>query len=179
MNITAKDVIKIAEGELGYHEKKSNAQLDDKNANAGSANYQKYGRDLHAAGYYNGNKNGYEWCDQFVDWCFYKAFGAAEGQRIQCQTGPLGAGTGYSKGYYEAQNRFDGTPRVGDQVFFRYSGTGVDHTGLVTEVSASGIVTVEGNTKDHVRKVTMKMPRSSSSGKTGSHYIYGFANPKY
>ena len=171
MSKTAKEVIAVALAELGYKEKESNSQLDSKTANAGDGNYTKYARDLAAAGYYNGNKNGYEWCDVFVDWCFYKAFGAAEGQRIQCQTGPLGAGTGYSKGYYEAQNRFDGTPRVGDQVFFRYSGdTGTDHTGLVTEVSASGIVTVEGNSNNEVRRKSYDK----------SYYaILGYGHPLY
>jgi hypothetical protein len=73
MAYTASRLISIAEAEIGYREKASNAQLDSKNANSGSKNYQKYGRDLNKAGYYNGNKNGYEWCDQFVDWCFLQA----------------------------------------------------------------------------------------------------------
>ena len=171
MKIYAKDVIKIAEQELGYHEKASNSKLDDKTANSGSKNYTKYARDLHNAGYYNGNKNGYEWCDVFVDWCFYKAFGAKEGQRIQCQTGALGAGTKYSMQYYEAQKRFDGTPRVGDQVFFRYSGsTGADHTGIVVEVTDKLITTVEGNSNDRVQKKTYSRGYSA---------IIGYGHPKY
>lgn len=171
MSATASKVIAVAEAEIGYKEKKSNSSLDSKTANAGSANYTKYARDLFAAGYYNGNKNGYEWCDVFVDWCFYKAFGAAEGQRIQCQTGPLGAGTLYSMNYYKAKNRFDGTPKVGDQVFFRYSGnSGADHTGIVTEVSGSGIVTVEGNSDNSVRKKSYDR----------SYYaILGYGHPLY
>ena len=80
------DIVTIALAEVGYREKASNASLDDKTANAGAANWTKYARDLAAAGYYNGNKNGYAWCDVFVDWCFFKAYGAVEGQRIQCQS---------------------------------------------------------------------------------------------
>ena len=57
----AKTVIDLAEQEVGYLEKASNANLDDKTANAGSGNYTKYARDLYNAGYYNGNKNGYAW----------------------------------------------------------------------------------------------------------------------
>ena len=37
-------VIDIALGEVGYLEKNSNAQLDDKTANAGNKNYTKYAR---------------------------------------------------------------------------------------------------------------------------------------
>ena len=72
---SADKVIKIALAEVGYREKASNAFLDDPQANAGSGNWTKYARDLAAAGYYNGSKNGYAWCECFVDWCFFKAFG--------------------------------------------------------------------------------------------------------
>ena len=95
------DIVTIALAEVGYREKASNANLDDKTANSGAANWTKYARDLAAAGYYNGNKNGYAWCDVFVDWCFFKAYGAVEGQRIQCQSGPLGAGCIFSAQYYQ------------------------------------------------------------------------------
>ena len=57
------DIVAIALAELGYHEKASNTALDDKAANSGGNNWTKYARDLAAAGYYNGNKNGYAWCD--------------------------------------------------------------------------------------------------------------------
>ena len=71
MEISAKRLIEIAEAEEGYLEKASNASLDSDTANAGSANYTKYARDLDAIpNFYNGKKNGYAWCDVFVDWCF-------------------------------------------------------------------------------------------------------------
>ena len=127
------DVVNIALAEVGYREKASNASLDDKTANAGAANWTKYARDLAAAGYYNGNKNGYAWCDVFVDWCFFKAYGSVEGQRIQCQTGPLGAGCIFSAQYYQQKGRYDRTPKVGDQVFFQ-SGGEIGHTGIVFHI---------------------------------------------
>ena len=39
-------VLAVAVAEIGYKEKKSNSQLDDKTANAGSGNYTKYARDF-------------------------------------------------------------------------------------------------------------------------------------
>ena len=39
---TVNDVLKIALAEVGYLEKRSNADLDSKTANAGSNNYTKY-----------------------------------------------------------------------------------------------------------------------------------------
>ena len=166
---TAAEVISIALGEVGYHEKASNAQLDDPGANAGSGNWTKYARDLAEAGYYNGNKNGFEWCDVFVDWCFYKAFGKTEGQLVEYQSGPLGAAVPFSAGYYKARGRYDQTPRPGDQVFYQENGALV-HTGIVTEVTPTAIVTVEGNRGDRVTKQTRR--RSDS-------YIAGYGHPDY
>ena len=144
--MSAQKVIKIALAEVGYLEKATNANLDSKTGNAGYNNYTKYARDLYIAGYYNGNKNGFAWCDSFVDWCFYKAYGASEGQRIECQTGNLGAGCSYSAQYYKAQGRYDKTPKVGDQIFFLDSAGVINHTGLVYAVDSTTVYTVEGNT---------------------------------
>ena len=167
---TAQELITIALAEVGYKEKSSNANLDDKTANSGSANYTKYARDLAKAGYYNANKNGYAWCDVFVDWCFYKAFGS-KGQEIQCQTGPYGAGCTFSMQYFKQQGRLDTIPQLGDQIFFRYSGSsGADHTGIVVEITDSKITTVEGNSSNQVKKNTYA--RSNST-------IVGYGHPKY
>ena len=69
MACTASKVLAVAAAEIGYKEKASNAQLDDKAANAGSANYTKYARDFDQKypKWYNGKKNGFAWCDMFVD----------------------------------------------------------------------------------------------------------------
>ena len=72
---SAERLIAIAKNELGYYEKNSLLSLDDKTANKGAGNFTKYARDLNAAGYYNGNKQGVAWCDIFVDWCFYQLTG--------------------------------------------------------------------------------------------------------
>ena len=165
----AADVIRIALAEVGYLEKATNAYLDLATANAGVNNWTKYARDLWLVGYYNGNKNGYEWCDIFVDWVFYKAFGKTEGQLLECQTGELGAACPYSAGYYKAQGRYDRNPRIGDQVFFQRGGKLV-HTGIVVEVTAKQIVAVEGNSSNRVKKNTYD--RSSA-------YIAGYGHPKY
>ncbi len=165
----ASQVISIALAEVGYREKASNASLDLATANAGTANWTKYARDLWNAGYYNGNKNGYAWCDVFVDWVFYKAFGKTEGQMLECQTGTLGAACPYSASYYKAQGRYDKTPRAGDQVFFQQGGELV-HTGIVVGVSGSTISCVEGNASNMVKQTSYSL----SNG-----YVAGFGHPKY
>lgn len=170
----AQDVIDVLEPEIGYHEKATNSQLDSKTANSGSGNFTKFGRDLHKAGYYNGNKNGYPWCDQTVDWGFWKAADEDKetAEYIQCQSGPYGAGCGYSMQYYQDAGRFDKTPKVGDQIFFRYKGTksGADHTGLVVAVTATTVTTIEGNSGDQVQKHTYSRNHPD---------IYGYGHPRY
>ena len=69
-------LLATARAEIGYIEKETNAHLDDKTANAGDGNWNKYARDLDALGVvYNSKKNGYAWCDIFTDWCFIQTFG--------------------------------------------------------------------------------------------------------
>lgn len=169
---TAARLLEIAAGEIGYKEKASNSNLDNATANAGSVNWTKYARDLYAAGYYNGNKNGYAWCDVFVDWCFYQLAGcdAAKAQALECQTGDLGAGCKYSLQYYQKQGRFyTSNPQPGDQIFFQSNGT-ISHTGIVESVSGTTIVTIEGNASDQVKRINRKM---------NDGYTYGFGRPKF
>lgn len=168
---TAKKLIAIAVAEIGYKEKASNASLDDKAANAGNNDWTKYARDLAGAGYYNGNKNGYAWCDVFVDWCFFQLAGrdAAKAQAIECQTGPYGAGCGFSRQYYQQQGRLFSTPEPGDQVFFQQNGT-ITHTGIVETVNGNNITTIEGNSSNQVARRSYSLSNS---------YVKDFGRPKY
>lgn len=148
MSYTAKKLLETALAETGYLEKKTLSQLDDPTANAGSGNFTKYARDLYNAGYYNGNKQGVAWCSVFVDWCHYMASGKnkAAAQKISCQSGVYGAGCTYSMGYYKAAGRFyKKNPQPGDQIYFG-SGSTAEHTGIVYQVDANRVYTVEGNT---------------------------------
>lgn len=141
-------LVACAMNQVGYLEKRSNAQLDNKTANAGSANWNRYARDIDNKypDFYNGRKNGYSWCDIFVDWCFIECFGYEKALKMLYQpTKSTGAGCSYSAGFYRAHNAFYRVPNVGDQVFFGdYGNEG--HTGIVIDVEGSIVRTVEGNT---------------------------------
>ncbi len=138
-------LIATAQDEVGYIGHKSAAQLDSPTTNGGGK-YNKYARDLDALKtFYNGPKQGFDWCDVFVDWCFYKTFGKELALKLTGQ--PLrsaGAGTGYSLVYYKARNRFFSTPQAGDQIYFG-DAKSTWHTGIVTRVTGGTICTVEGN----------------------------------
>lgn len=126
-------MLKIAENEVGYLEKKTNSQLDSKTANAGYNNYTKYWRDVYPA---------YQmqpWCAAWVSWVFMKAFGLNKAKTllkhwpyVYCPT--LGAKfTKYAN------------PQKGDIVIFYRGGT-FAHTGIVTKVEGDKFWTIEGNT---------------------------------
>lgn len=170
MSYTVNRILEIARAEIGYHEKNSDANLDLKTAaNDGAGNYTKYARDLRAAGYYNGDKCGYAWCDVFVDWLFYQMCNkdAKVAQQIECQSGPYGAGCYFSAQYYkDAKRYFTSNPQPGDQIFFG----DYEHTGIIEAVSATTITTIEGNTSNMVARRTYAI---------GSSYVTGFGRPRY
>jgi hypothetical protein len=141
---TANQLIAIAKNEIGYLEKRSNANLDGKTANAGSNNYTKYSRDLlnWVGGPY---ANGVAWCDIFVDWCFYMAFGKNVAKKL---LGGWSAYTPTSAQYFKSMGRYYKTnPKAGDVIFF-HNNTVICHTGIVTKVEGSYVYTIEGNTSN-------------------------------
>lgn len=126
-------LIKIAKAEIGYLEKASNKNLDDKTANAGSANYTKYWAAIKPA------YQGQPWCACFVTWCFVQAFGQAMAKKllkhypyVYCPT-------------MASLFTLNANPKVGDIVIFKHNGT-FTHTGIVIAVNGGKFVTIEGNT---------------------------------
>lgn len=170
---TAAAVIAVAAAEIGYKEKASNSSLDDKTANSGSGNWTKYARDFDQKwpNWYNGKKNGYAWCDMFVDWCFLTAFGYEAALRLLCQPEKsAGAGCTYSLGYYRAKGQFYTSPKPGDQIFFGTSISDSSHTGIVEKVEGSKVYTIEGNTSDQVARRSYAL---------GASNIIGYGRPAY
>ena len=96
-------VIETARAEIGYLEKATNYQLNDKTANAGYNNWNKFAAFLDDLGVvYNGKKNGYSWCDCFVDYCFIYTLGLELGMAMTFQPKKgEGAGCTYSMRYYK------------------------------------------------------------------------------
>ena len=172
MSYTAKKLLDIAIKEIGYKEKETNSQLDNKEANAGDGNWTKYARDLHTAGYYQAAKNGYAWCDMFVDWCFLQLGGSKEkGEWLECQTGLYGAGCTWSSDCYRWADRWGTEPKIGAQIFFAKSGKGSEeHTGIVEKFDGSYVYTIEGNASNMVKRKTYKRT---------SDYILGYGYPRF
>ena len=174
-------LVSCAKNEVGYREKRSNAYLDDKTANAGSNNWNKYARDIDTKypNFYNGRKNGYSWCDIFADWCFIECFGYENALKMLYQpTKSAGAGCQYSANYYRAHNAFYRKPQVGDQVFFGdYGNEG--HTGIVVAVSGNIITTVEGNTSGGYGVESNGDGVYLKKYNISTQYIPGFGRPNW
>lgn len=169
---TASKVIEVAMKEIGYLEKKTNASLDNKTANAGSNNYTKFARDFDQKypRWYNGRKNGYAWCDMFVDWCFLQAFGYNKALELLCQPEKsLGAGCKYSYRYFKNKGQAGRVPSIGAQIFFGNTEDTINHTGLVYKIDGAYVYTIEGNSENQVAY------RKYNRGAPGLWYGY----PKY
>lgn len=126
-------LIATARAEVGYLEKKSNSQLNDKTANAGYNNYTKYWRDVYP------QYQAEPWCAAFVSWCMMKTFGLETAKKllkhwpyVYCPT----LGSLFTK---------YANPQRGDIVIFYRNGT-FTHTGLVIKVEGDKFYTIEGNT---------------------------------
>ncbi len=174
-------LLAVARAEVGYLEKASNSELDSKTGNAGYNNYTKYAADLDKLGdIYNGPKNGFYWCDVFVDWCFVKAFGKDLGVKMLYQPlKGLGAGCTFSAQYFQQHGAFYKNPQPGDQIFFAYGDDGYDHTGIVTKVENSRVYTIEGNTSGGSGLVNNGGGVFEKSYPLGYYLIGGYGRPNY
>lgn len=156
----AKDVIELALSEVGYLGKKTNAKLYEKTANT-SGKYNKYAQELYEAGYYNANKNGFNYCAIFVDWLFYKLAGSKEDAIEVKPYNIYNASCTWCKKAYQSAGRLSDKPEIGAQVFFKNSAGEVTHTGIIVDINSDeGIVTVEGNVANNVVTCTYDLTSS-------------------
>lgn len=149
-------IIANAKLEKGYHEKATNENLEDKTANSGTKDFNKYAAhiDKWAPDFYNTKKNGYAWCDIYVDYLFIKSYGETDALRLLCQPKKsAGAGVVYSRNYYINANRYSKTPVLGAQAFFLDSSGKPYHTGLVIEMTDSKVLISEGNSNNQVQEL--------------------------
>ena len=149
-------VLDIAYKYLGYKEAPVNITTF-------SANFDKYYPD-----FYNTRKQGAEYCDIYVDYCFVEAYGEELALKLLCQPKKsCGAGCSFSADYYRNNKQFikrgEGDPREGDQIFFGTYGK-ESHTGLVTKCDGSKVYTIEGNSSDMVKEHSYTLTSSKISG---------------
>lgn len=170
----AQDLIKLALAEVGYMEKRTNAQLDDKTANAGYNNYTKYARDY--ARHVGINVQGQPWCDTFVDEMFIAAFGVENARKL---LGGFSAYTPSSANYFKNMGCWvTKNPQPADVIFFRNSER-ICHTGIVYRVDSGKVYTVEGNTSGAAEVVPNGGGVFKKSYALSNSRIAGYGRPKY
>lgn len=172
---TVDKVINIALAEVGYTEKNSNADIYD-NTKSGNKNYTKYGKEMHDI-YPSVMDYPAYWCDAFVDWCFYKAYGVATAKSLI--GGNFDDYTVASAQMYKNKKAwYTSNPKVGDQVFFKNS-TRICHTGIVYKVTEMYIYTIEGNTSGDNVVVANGGCVAKKKYKLTNSSIAGYGRPKY
>lgn len=139
-------LIATAESWLGYLEKKNGDlnYLKSKKANAGYNNYTWFGYTMHKVEPSVMDYPAY-WCDAFVDYCFYEAYGEEAAKYLLC--GGFNDYTPASSQQYKDAGRWYTEPKAGDQIFFK-NDSRICHTGIVYKVADNRVYTIEGNTRD-------------------------------
>lgn len=152
-------VVATAISEIGYEESGNNI-----------TKYAAY-FDKNYPNFYNTKKQGAEYCDIFVDYCvMVNSADENEAEYVLCQPAKsCGAGCSFSYDYYKEKGRVGNEPKIGAQIFF---GTGKkpSHTGIVVDVTADKVITVEGNSDNMVKKHTYTK---------NSARIFGYGYPRY
>ena len=118
----ARDVLKIAAGELGTTERPANS-------NNVKYNTWFYGREVRDTA-----TTKYPWCMAFVQWCFDQA-----GTPLPRRTASCSNLLDWYRRY--RLERIASEPKPGDIVIYNFG-----HTGIVESVAASTITAIEGNT---------------------------------
>lgn len=124
----AEKLLAVAQGELGTKESPAGS-------NRVKYNTAYYGRET--------SGDSYPWCCVFLWWCFREA-----GLSALFYGGGKTASSGALANWARKNGRFvEKNYRLGDLVFFRFSGTVIEHMGVVERVNTDGsLVTIEGNT---------------------------------
>lgn len=167
-------LIKLATEEIGYLEKKSAKDLDSKTKNAGRGNYTKYWRDLKPS--YQGEP----WCQAFVNWVFYKAYGLENARKLLCVRNFEYYTPTCAEAFQDA-GQWGQNPKVGDVVYFRNS-VRIHHVGLVVAVTHDNITTIEGNTSPQAGGEDVVANGGGVWSKVYSRSngaIAGYGRPKY
>ena len=133
----------------------------------------KYAEELDKVDFFNGPKNGYDWCCCFVAWLFEHTWGKATAQKmLYLPEKSLGAACPFVADYYINNKAWYAVPQVGDQILFG-DRRDEDHTGIVWKVTANYVYTIEGNAGGGNGKV-MKRQYALTNG-----WISGYGRPNW
>ena len=148
-----KDIVGIAETQLGYHEGDSDADMDGANTK-GSKNFVEYNRIYGKLDNNEGNgvSYGYAWCCAFVSWCLYHAGAPVGSFTVEVSCPRMMKNLSEKGRYFQSETAF--LPNAGDLIFFGNANSAPDHIGIVTRVENNKVHTIEGNKLGMVTKAS-------------------------
>lgn len=172
------EILDIANAEVGYLEKSKQAYINDptilydKTAGVGNDNYTKYAKEMDELNVYNGIKQGYAWCNVFIDWIFMQSVGLQRASELL-----IGWSAGCTQDWIWLKNagRVVDNAQRGDLIFFK----NLCHIGIVEKVENNKIYTIEGNTSDKAELIINGGQVAKKVYDINSDVIYGFARPNY
>lgn len=164
---TSEKVVFEAQSHVGYKEAKGNINM-----------FAKY-FDTTAWQFFNGKKQGSDWCTDFVHYDIYvvvyaelkdhKKTGSLVRKMLGEPSDPkknCGASVHLLWNYMEAAKCIVKTPKPGDFIFLNSKG----HIGVVESVDSKKVYTIEGNSSDMVKRHSYLLSNKK---------ISGYARPKY
>ena len=158
-----------------------NISLKSKEDPAGS-NKQPYGAmfDEHLKDWqwFNGRKNGFDWCTQFHDAMFVDTYGVETARKMLFRPkSSLAAVVKYSYNYYKTKNAVGKKPMIGGSIFFQ-NAKGLSHIGIVTGFDKTYVYTIEGNTTSP-DDLIHSWYVSAHRYKLTDSYIFGYGYPDF
>lgn len=167
-------VIQEASKWVGYLEKKSNSQLEDFKANAGSNNYTIFAKWYNE--WWNANYQGQPWCAMFVSCIFRLALGAGIQEDIMSAFAYCPAGINQ----FKRINRYITVdPKIGDIIFFKDNNSVACHVGIVYDVDSKNVYTIEGNTSSVLGVISNGGTVAKKSYFKEYIKILGYGRPDY
>lgn len=150
---------------------------DDKTANAGNKNWNRFSRIFDIAIYGKSPvKDGYAWCACAPQAAMVEAYGAEEMKRLML--GVPSAGCPEIENTFKRAKRFYSTPQYGDLVTFG-GGTNAAHIGTVIDVADNKITTFEGNTSSAQGVVANGGACRIKTYSKSYNIIRGYCRPDY
>lgn len=175
-------VLALAEEWVGYLEKSASAYkinptiVYDKKLGAGKDNYTMVWQDIRPS------FQGQAWCQGFIYWLFFKAFGADMAQKMlylddwnSYEPWTNFACYSWAKNFENHGVRYQSSKaKVGDIIYFTKS-----HTGIVYKIADGYVYTIEGNTSNQSEVVSNGGGVFKKSYKLGIDAIYCYGRPNY
>lgn len=168
-----KETIDLAASQIGYEEPNHD-------------NYNKYAHDFDTKwwGWFNGKKDGNDWCSIFTQWVFVERFGEKVADKMLNHSSQYGTRSAVVQYLYRSLmevNRVGKEPHVGDIIFYHnnlYSGLAqLCHVGIVWKINGDYVTTIEGNSGNSNTKVATRCIKKDYD--TKSWGIYGYGYPDY